>query len=324
MSSLPGVTIAIPVLNEEQRIQACLATVAAQSYPNVVEILVVDGGSMDRTREIVSEVAKVRVIHNPARIQSVALNLALAEAKGEIFVRIDGHTRIAHDYVARCVEALVSTGAAMVGGAIDPDLSSLDSGATGQAVALAMRSPFGVGTARFHRPDAIGSWVDTVYLGAFWTAFGRTIGGYDETLVTNEDAELAWRMQSNGGVWFDPSIRSSYEPRRALRPLARQFFRYGRGRAITVARHPGSLSLRQLAVPTLLLGLLGPWRRPIAAAYAVGLALSAANATPRQWKTAALMPAALVTMHLTWGTGFLTGLPVAVIRRLPRGERRHG
>ena len=323
MTALPSVTVALPVLNEERRIEACLAAIVAQTYGNIIEILVVDGGSQDRTRAIVSMHPGVRVLDNPRRIQSVALNIALAEAQGDVFVRVDGHTEIAEDYVERCVEALTATGAAMVGGGIDPDSSAASPGPVGGAVALAMRSPFGVGPARFHRPDAPGSWVDTVYLGAFRTATARSAGGYDETLVTNEDAELAWRLRARGGVWFDPSIRSQYQPRRGLRPLARQFFRYGRGRAATVARHPRSLSPRQLAAPALLLGLMSPWRRPVAVAYGVGLVASTTRSGTRQWRSAVLMPVALVTMHLTWATGFLTALPGAIRARRAGTGRSH-
>ena len=116
----PTVTVAIPVLNEEKHIGACLDAIEAQTYPGIVEILVVDGGSTDATRSLVEDRPGVRLLHNPRRIQAAALNIALAEAKGDIFVRVDGHCLIAADYVERCVDALVATGAAMVGGAMTP------------------------------------------------------------------------------------------------------------------------------------------------------------------------------------------------------------
>ena len=98
----PPVTVAIPVLNEALHIDACLDAVDAQTYGNVIEVLVVDGGSTDATREIVARRGgNVRLVHNPRRIQAAALNVALAEAQGEVFVRVDGHCTIAPDYVER-------------------------------------------------------------------------------------------------------------------------------------------------------------------------------------------------------------------------------
>src|SRR5688500_10594236 len=136
----PLVTVAIPVFNEALHIDACLDAVDAQTYGNVVEVLIVDGGSTDATREIVARRGgKVRLLHNPrrsalaarrggtgrllhtaGRSQAAALNVALAEARGEVFVRVDGHCTLAGDYVVRCVGALSATGAAMVGGAMNP------------------------------------------------------------------------------------------------------------------------------------------------------------------------------------------------------------
>ncbi|MCA1657042.1 MAG: glycosyltransferase family 2 protein [Actinobacteria bacterium] len=238
----PSVTVAIPVLNEAEHIDACLDAVAAQTYGNIVEVLVVDGGSSDATREIVAgRRGNVRLLDNPRRIQSAALNVALAAARGEMFIRVDGHCTIAGDYVERCVAALDETGAAMVGGAMNPQAD----GWLGAGVAAAMTSPFGVGPARFH-VGGPPSWVDTVYLGAYPTALAREVGGYREDVGVNEDAEFAIRMRPRGGVRFEPAIRSTYTPRGNLRAVTRQFYRYGRSRAATVRRHPRSIAPRHL------------------------------------------------------------------------------
>ena len=89
---LPGVTIALPVLNEAAYIDGCLRAVVAQTYPRIVEILVVDGGSDDATRDIAARFPGVRVVENPGRRQSAGLNVALYEARGDVLVRVDGRT----------------------------------------------------------------------------------------------------------------------------------------------------------------------------------------------------------------------------------------
>jgi succinoglycan biosynthesis protein ExoA len=299
----PTVTIAIPVLNEEQAIDATLGTVSAQSYENVLEVLVVDGGSTDRTRELAVRHPAVRLLDNPGRIQSAGLNVALGEAKGEVFVRVDGHCSLAPDYVQRCVDALAETGAAMVGGAMKP----VGDGWLQRGVAAAMSSPLGAGPAHFHVGDGSG-WVDTVYLGAFRTQAGRDLGGYAEDVGVNEDAELAHRMRMHGGVWFDERIRSTYVPRSTPRAVVRQFYRYGRSRAATVRKHPDSLAPRQLAAPGLVLGLLTPWRRRVLGAYGVIIAVAVADQARNDPGAAAGLAVTLPAMHLPWGVGFLTGL----------------
>jgi glycosyltransferase involved in cell wall biosynthesis len=299
----PTVTVAIPVRDEEAAIERCLASVVAQTYPAIIEVVVADGGSRDRTRELAAAFPKVRVIDNPGVRQAAGLNRILDQAKGDVVVRVDGHCELAPDYVARCVEALEQTGAAMVGGAMTP----VGAGPTGRAVAWAMRAPVGAGPARFH-VGGPAAWTDTVYLGAFRTAVARAVGGYAEDVGVNEDAELAIRLGRRGGVWFDPSIRSTYVPRGSVAAVTRQFFRYGRSRAATVQRHPAATSWRQLVAPALVVALASPRRKPVALAYGVALAAAGVAARREGGAVAVRVPAVVAAMHLAWGSGFLVGL----------------
>lgn len=303
MSVTPTVTVAIPVLNEEAHIDACLDAVAAQTYTGIVEVLVIDGGSSDATRAIVACRPGVRLLDNPRRIQAAALNIALDEAKGDVFVRVDGHCVIAPDYVERCVMALAGTGAAMVGGAMTP----IAHGGLQRGIAAAMASKLGAGPARFHSGGDSGP-VDTVYLGAYRTELARQVGGYAEDFGVNEDAEFAIRMGSRGPVWFDPAIRSTYVPRGSVRAVGRQFYRYGRSRAATVRKHPGSLAVRQLAAPILLLGLLTPWRRGVVLAYGSTVLAASVPVARRDRRAWPAFLAVVPVMHASWGAGFWVGI----------------
>lgn len=307
------VAVLIPVLNEARSLPRCLRAVLAQSLPPN-EILVIDGGSTDRTRELASEFPGVTVVDNPLRLQAAGLNVGLRTATSDVIVRVDGHSFVDGSYVERCLRALARDEVAMAGGMMRP----VGQGWMQRGIASALASGFGAGPARFHTGGSAG-WVDTVYLGAYRRIDAIEVGGYDEHWVANEDAEFAIRIRAKGGVWFDPMISAEYEPRSGLPQLGRQFFRYGRGRAATVRRHPRSLALRQLAAPALVIGLLSPARRPVSYVYLAGIAGLAAAEFRKQQNNVSAFALALPVMHLSWGCGFLLGLarPSRPVRESP-------
>jgi glycosyltransferase involved in cell wall biosynthesis len=298
------VSIVLPVLNEEALLGRCLGSVAEQTYPAIVQVVVADGGSTDRTRTEAAKFAKVIVVDNPRRIRPAGLNAAIAASTGEIIVRVDARTKLAPDYVERCVEALARSQAAIVGGQMRYEAHS----AAQRGIVAAMTSRFGAGPAAFRREGGEPRFVDTVYLGAFRASTIHEIGGYDEWSGGNEDAELAWRAQQFGGVYLDPSIKSVYLGREGLNALARQFYRYGRNRARTIRKHPSSLSYRQLAVPALFAGLVSPWRQEVLAAYATVILGRGALELTRDPAAVPSLLAAFPTMHAAWGLGFMRGI----------------
>ncbi|MGO9558169.1 MAG: glycosyltransferase family 2 protein [Acidimicrobiales bacterium] len=297
-------SVIMPVLNEAAMLEGCLEAIASQDYPLIEEIVVADGGSTDATRAVAAKVELVKIVDNPRRSRPAGLNVAIAHARSDVLVRVDARTRLAPDYVSRCVAALESSGAAIVGG---PMRYSCDN-ARERGIAAAMMSRVGAGPAEFRRLGGEARYVDTVYLGAFRAKVIADLGGYDEWSGGNEDAELAFRAQSAGGVYLDPRIVSTYAVREGLEPLARQFFRYGRNRARTIRKHPASLSARQLVIPALAVGLLSPWRRPVLASYlGVVLGRTALEAV-RDPGAAPVLMVALPTMHASWGAGFVRGM----------------
>lgn len=312
-------SIILPVRDEEEMIGGCLEAIAAQDYPNIVEVVVADGGSVDPTAELAASFAKVVVVDNPQRSRPAGLNVAIARASGEILVRVDARTRIAPDYVSACVDALERTGAAIVGGPMAYEATT----PAQRGVAAAMSSRLGAGPAEFRRLGGEPRYVDTVYLGAFRKEVVEDLGGYDEWSGGNEDAELAFRAQQRGGVYLDPAISSTYVAREGLAPLAKQFYRYGKNRARTVRKHPTSLSWRQLAVPGLFLGLLSPWRRAVAAAYGTAMVAVCLAEAARDPEAAIKSGKYLPIIHISWGTGFVAGLLAAKNRQtqLASGDR---
>jgi len=228
VASLPVVTVAIPCLNEERHIEACLADVFAQDYPATrLDVLVGDGMSTDRTRQILAVVVAqrpgaLRVIDNPRRLQAAAMNAMIAEARGEIIVRMDVHARYATDYVRQCVAVLAESGADNVGGAQRARPQTWFQ----RALCAALDSPLAVGGARYRNAEAEG-FVDTVFLGAFRKRVVEAVGGYDPEAVTNEDAELNQRILASGGkIYLSKRIVVHYFPRESFRGLSRQYFKY--------------------------------------------------------------------------------------------------
>jgi succinoglycan biosynthesis protein ExoA len=237
MSQLPRVSIVMPAFNEEQFIEACLASVRAQDYPpELIEILVADGRSTDRTREILARISeadpRIQLIDNPARIQAAGLGYAVKAATGDVIVRMDVHCEYASDYVRRCVEVLDATGADNVGGAQRARAKSLFQ----RALCAALGSKLGTGGVGY-RDEKSEGFVDTVFLGAFRRRVFETIGLWDPAAITNEDSELNQRILESGGkIYLSRDIVVHYYPRDSFKALATQYFRYGRGRARTLVK----------------------------------------------------------------------------------------
>jgi glycosyltransferase involved in cell wall biosynthesis len=314
----PRVTIAMPAYNEERFIEACIASVQAQDYPSeLIEILVADGRSTDRTREILAELAardpRIHTIDNADRLQASGLGQIVKRAQGDVIVRMDVHCEYAPDYVRRCVEALDKTGADNVGGAQRAKAKTPFQ----RALCAALTSPLGVGGAKYRSAEAEG-FVDTVFLGTFRRKVFETVGLWDPKAITNEDAELNQRILDAGGqIYLSPDIVVHYFPRESFRTLAKQYYRYGRGRARTLIKLGRFPSLRPL-LPFLMVtgatGLLGvPVLWPVApAAFATYALVTGAEAVR---VGASLGRSAIPTiwgifpvLHLSHGVGFATGL----------------
>jgi cellulose synthase/poly-beta-1,6-N-acetylglucosamine synthase-like glycosyltransferase len=305
--------------NEEGNIVACLESVLAGDYAHDrLEILVIDGMSIDRSRAIVKDCARrhplVKLLDNPKCIQAAALNIGIREANGDVLVRMDAHTLYAADYVRQCVELLETSEAVSVGGV----QSTVGTDYTSSAIAVAVTTPFGIGDASF-RYASRRTWVDTVYLGAWYRSTLEAAGGFNEEWVVNEDYELNYRLRKAGGrILVSPEIKSWYVVRPSLKALARRYFRYGFWKVKTLVAHPDSLRWRQLVPPLLVVALLtsvgmlsAGWRlavvMPVLYLFAC-LAAAVRTASGRGWKYLPLLPIAFATIHISWGTGFLVGL----------------
>jgi succinoglycan biosynthesis protein ExoA len=318
------VTIVIPARNEERHIRSCLESVLRQRWP-ALQVIVVDGASMDRTAQIVAEVStadpRLELLHNPRATTPVSLNLALAAARGRWLVRVDAHATVPPEYVSIAVSHLHSGRWGGVGGRKN------GTGVTpmGVAIATAMASRFGVGNSTYHYGDRQQP-VEHVPFGCYPVSLLRQQGGWDESLDVNQDFELDYRLRQAGHtLLFDPALVIDWYSRQTIGDLYRQYRRYGAGKATVAMKHPRSLRWRHLMAPALVaswaLAGIVIWRRPRLAAglllpYPIALVAATAVTAPkvtlpqaRRW-----VGPAFAAMHVGWGVGFWSGLARSIRR----------
>ncbi len=308
-----GVSVILPVLNEEFYLAHAVEAILSQDYLGKMEVILAIGPSSDRTQIVAEGLreqdSRVVLIENPTGRTAAGLNLAIAKSSFPIIVRVDGHAEIPRNYISLAVQILSEMGAVNVGGV----MAAVGKTNFERAVARAMRSPFGVGASRFHTGGNAGP-VDTVYLGVFMRNALIAAGGFDERFTRAQDWELNYRLRSAGGVvYFDPRLHVTYRPRPTLRALSKQYFEYGRWRHVVARRHQGTVNFRYLAPPFVLIGtafslVVGTfislfWLIP-ALIYLFFICL--ASLLIGQSVTDYLrLPGILFTMHMSWGAGYL-------------------
>ncbi len=324
MNALPTVTVIMPVYNEEPYIAHCLGRVLEQQYPSDrLELIVADGRSTDRTREIVQSFQvdhpNIHLIDNPERIVSTGLNRAIKAARGELIVRLDGHCEYPQDYVMRVVELRHQTGADDAGGVLVPLGSS---NYASQAVAAAYYSPVGIGGAlKGHRDSEEIVEADTVHGGCWSRERLLALGGFDAEMVRNQDDELSFRLRKAGGhIVRSSTIRVKYSVRNSFRKLFLQFAQYGYWKVRVLQKHPLQSSVKHIVPSVFVLALLAsaafaPVSRVallalviFAGGYALVMAMAGLReAAKREWRLWPGISWALPVMHFGYGLGFLIG-----------------
>jgi len=309
-----SILIVIPCLNEAAHIGGLLDQLRPAAARLGGCIIVADGGSTDGTQGIVENIAaqdpRVILLDNPKRIQSAAINLAVA-ALGEgadYLIRIDAHGGYPDDYCDRLVEEALATGA----DSVVVSMLTAGTGAVQKAVAAAQNSKLGTGGSK-HRHMSDGEWVDHGHHALMRIAAFKEVGGYDESFTHNEDAELDYRLRQAGyRIWMSGSTQMIYYPRSTLKSLYFQYLGYGRGRAKNVLKHRMVPKMRQmiplLVAPVVLLALFSfvHWLAavPFLLWAAVCLGYGLVTATRQHNASIALAGVSAMVMHFGWSVGF--------------------
>jgi len=232
MLNLPWVSIIIPCRNEEKFIGKCLNSIINNDYSKEsLEILVIDGMSEDKTKEIVEKYTKqylyIKILENPNKFTPFGLNIGVKNARGDIIIRMDAHSTYEKDYISKCIKYLNQYNADNVGGIwkIMPRTHTL----INKAIVFASSSIFGAGDAYYRRGYSRGpKWVDTVFGGCYKKEVFEKIGLFNENLIRSQDMEFNLRLKRAGGkILLVPDIISYYYPKSNLKDFFRHNFSDG-------------------------------------------------------------------------------------------------
>jgi succinoglycan biosynthesis protein ExoA len=321
MENKPFVSIIMPVRNECRYIERSLKACQNQTYPaDKMEIIVVDGMSIDGTREIVQELirqdSRIKLLDNPQKIAPNALNIGIKNSSGDIVLRMDGHAFPREDYVEKAVENL-SGDVWAVGGPVN----TVGENIMAEAIAAAMSSPFGVGNSVFRTVKDRKQFVDTVPFPAYPKWVFEKIGYFDEELKRNQDDEFNLRVIEAGGrILLTPEMTTTYYSRGNLYSLFKQYFGYGLYKIRVIQKHPTIFRFRHfIPVIFVMSAIISPicslfnygWLVPcmVYGSYIAGnIASSTAILIGKRFKYFYLLPLVFPCLHFGYGLGFLKGL----------------
>ena len=321
------VSVIIPCRNEEKFIGQCIDSILSQDYPkNKIEILVIDGMSEDRTREIIKNYQKkykfIRIISNERKITPVALNVGIKNAKGEFLMRMDAHSFLEKDYIKKCLEALKNYNADFVGGSWK--ILPRDNKITTKAVVFAMQSKFGAGNAYYKTGSENPKEADAVaFLCCKKEVFGK-YGYFNENLERSQDIEFNKRVKKAGGkIILVPDAVCYYYARSGFFKFVKHNFKNGIwailpfkfSRHVPVSfRHLMPLLFVSSLILTLFLSVFSKfflylflsvvfWYILLSLYFSIKI-----SAKERDFKYAFILPFVFASLHLSYGFGSLWGI----------------
>ena len=319
-------SVIIPIYNEERYIAKCIDSILEQDYPkDDLEVLLVDGMSSDRTRELVASYTQqypfIHLLDNPDRFVPYAMNIGIAAAKGDILMRLDAHTFYESNYFSALVRRQQELDADNVGCVCKTDV--LNKTPKTLAIREVLSNKFGVGNSTFRTGITGVQEVDTVPFGCWPKRVFERFGTYNTKLVRNQDMEFSKRIINGGGkIFIVPDTFCTYMARESFLSLAKNNFGNGKWNILTVyfTRQFKSLSLRHFIPLCFVLGLLVPavvglfwhpaWLLTALVAVAYLLALGAVSlklAITKKLNFFYLLWS-FVTLHCSYGFGSLLGI----------------
>lgn len=319
-------SVIMPIYNEEKYIAKCLDSILEQDYPKEdMELLLCDGMSKDRTREIIAEYQKkypwIQLLDNPQRIAPCAMNVGIKASKGDVIIRLDAHASYEKNYFSALVKALDVYGADNVGAVCRTDV--LNKTPKTLAIREVLSNKFGVGNSTFRTGIKGAQEVETVPFGCWRRDVFDKYGMYDSRLVRNQDIELNKRIILGGGkIVIIPDTFCTYLARETYKALAKNNFGNGKWNILTVyyTKEMRSLSIRHFVPLMFVLSLIVPtfvglfwW--PALCVSALSLCLYVAALGTVSAKLAAnkdlnfsYLLWSFITLHVSYGWGSLMGI----------------
>ena len=333
----PLISVIIATLNEESHIERAIrSALGGKVDPRRIEVVVADGGSTDRTRQIVEALAdefpgSVRLIDNPLKIAPAAFNMGILAAKGKYLCILSAHGSVDENYFRVCLDKLASAADVDVVGGTEIILP-FDTSTHARMMMAILSSRFGVGASS--RNSQTEGPVDTIAPGLFRRRVFERIGMFDERLVRNQDNELNSRLIRSGGtIYMIPKIKSYYHGRPDLQKLLTQCYTNGLYGILTWRVNPSSFRLRH-AIPlffvlflvcggivALMLPMFAWLYAGVLALYGL-LAVAASVQAGLKFKlpAAVLFPGLFLIMHLCYGIGTFRGIFRFGVKKLPPNQ----
>ena len=317
---ISDVTVIVPCRNEKEHVLPFWHSLRELKGYSEFRVIVADGLSSDGTRALLADIEEkdpnLTVVDNPEMIVSTALNYAIGRSQSRLVVRLDMHSVYASDYIQEVVNAFneVSDNVACVGGSWRPHLRA--DHFVGEMISVAFQNRVTAGGAKSRNVDYQGI-SDTVYLGAWRREDLIDVGGFDSTLIRNQDDELCLRFRKKGKEIFQSaSIISHYEPRKSLAKLVKQYYQYGYWKVAVLRKHKEFGAIRHWIIffaPYFLLALgIVDYRLlwGCAVVYATSLVLGAVNVKSASFVARLLSFLPSVLMH----GAYMVGLQAAIYK----------
>ncbi len=327
-----NITIICPIYNEEKYIAKCIDSIIYQDIDismNSIELLLVDGMSNDRTREIIAAYQKkytwIKVIDNPEKIVPVAMNLGIKNAKGDIIIRIDAHANFPNNYISELILYLEKLNADNVGAVCEtlPANNTIKA----QAIATALQSSFGMGNSYFRIGASQIMEVDTVPFGCFRKTLFEKIGLYDEELIRNQDDELNARIIKNGGkIYLIPNLIVKYFARDNISKIRTMFYQYGLFKPLVNKKLGNPATIRQFFPPIfvsgLIIGLILCTINPIFLYIYISVlgiyfisSICFAIKDAKALREIFYLPFIFLNIHMAYGWGYILGIYKVLFRK---------
>lgn len=238
------VSIIIPVLNEENHIEKCIDSLVNNDYENK-EIIVVDGMSEDKTRDILRKYENIKIIDNPDKTTPIALNIGLKNATGDYIMIAGAHTTYSENYISSCVKRLDENNCDVAGGIliIKPYSETKEA----RSISEILQHPFSFELFKYKTNFPKEEYVDTVAYGIYKREVFEKLGGFVEKLRRNQDIEMNLRIKNAGfRIMLVPEAEAYYYARDNFKDLWKNNFNNGLWVILSTHYARKAFSLRHL------------------------------------------------------------------------------
>jgi len=334
---MSNISIIIPILNEENYIKECLNSILESDYPKeFIELLLVDGGSTDKTLLIIKEYQSkydfIKLLHNKQKIVPISMNIAIKESKGDYIIRLDAHSLYPKNYLSKLIYWHNKLDASNVGAVITTEVKNKNK--KSNSIKNILSSKFGVGNSDFRIGVNSPKEVDTVPFGCYKKEVFEKYGLYDERLKRNQDIELNKRIVNNKGkIYLIPDVKCTYFARETFKDLAKNNYANGKWNILTAfyTSSLNSLSIRHfiplLFVLSLIIPLFGSFIELniiyitlLSFVSYLTLVIIISFRLKSKENNLLYLISSFFVLHLSYGFGSLVGI-MSVIKKMFKGEK---